>query len=83
MGLTPRGYYPCAIAGGIDRVLEFNLGYTQLPEASDDMVSSLNVFCQYCGHFKRLVDPEIDKPKISKTWKIAYENYAKRNQGNR
>ena len=78
MGFTPNGYYPCAIAGGIDRVLGFNLGKTRLPHAPDDMFDSLNVFCQYCGHFKRLVDPPLNKPVMSKTWIMAYENYAKK-----
>lgn len=24
MGVTPYGYYPCAVAGGIDRIFGFN-----------------------------------------------------------
>lgn len=78
MGLTPRGYYPCAIAGGIDRVFGFNRGKAELPDASDDMLPDFNIFCRYCGHFKRLVEPEIDKPVLSETWKSAYETYKKK-----
>ncbi|MFA5295498.1 MAG: radical SAM protein [Methanoregulaceae archaeon] len=78
MGLTPRGYYPCAIAGGIDRVFEFNMGSEQLPKETDDMLTSFNIFCQYCGHFKRLIDPPINEPIISKTWENAYANYETR-----
>lgn len=29
-GLTPYGYYPCAVAGGIDRVMGFNIGRKQI-----------------------------------------------------
>ena len=31
IGLTPRGYYACALAGGIDRVFELGLGRDRLP----------------------------------------------------
>ncbi|MBN1687739.1 MAG: radical SAM protein [Candidatus Omnitrophica bacterium] len=37
MGLTPYGYYPCAISGAIDRVLGLDLGRKALPSRSDDM----------------------------------------------
>ena len=32
IGLTPSGYYPCAIAGGIDRVANRNLGRTSIQQ---------------------------------------------------
>jgi hypothetical protein len=32
MGLSPYGYYPCAVAAGIDRVFGFNKGRKHLPE---------------------------------------------------
>jgi glycosyltransferase involved in cell wall biosynthesis len=51
IGLTPYGYYPCAIAGGIDRVFGFNIGRKELPDPDDTMLDLFTVFCRYCGHF--------------------------------
>jgi hypothetical protein len=52
MGLNPSGYYPCAVAGGIDRVLGSKSGRQQLPRDADDMLDLANDFCRLCGHFK-------------------------------
>ena len=52
MGLTPYGYYPCGVAGGIDRVFGFDLGGKTLPAADDDMLDVLRRCCPLCGHFK-------------------------------
>ena len=70
IGLTPSGYYPCAIAGGIDRIFRFNLGRITLPDKTDDMRKQLSVFCRYCGHFGFLWP--VKKEKMSPTWKNAY-----------
>ena len=43
VGLTPTGYYPCAIAGGIDRVAGEKRGRERLPDSSDDMADVLGV----------------------------------------
>ena len=32
IGVTPYGYYPCAVAGAIDRTFGLNLGRKTLPE---------------------------------------------------
>lgn len=74
MGLTPRGYYPCAIAGAIDRIFGFNCGKKELPSNDESMVEQLQIFCRLCGHFKpiaRLTNKEI----MSSTWKKAYKKY--------
>jgi hypothetical protein len=73
IGLTPLGYYPCAIAGGIDRVFGFNLGRRHLPSPDDDMRDLLSVFCPLCGHFG--VSGFTKKAKLSPTWEAAYANY--------
>jgi len=51
MGLTPLGYYACAVAGGIDRVLGGNHSRLRLPAGEDDLLDQLTLFCRYCGHF--------------------------------
>lgn len=76
MGLTPYGYYPCAIAGGIDRVFGFDVGRKEMPSPDDSMVDLLQVFCRLCGFFsygRKLVRGEA----MSSTWRAAYERYGR------
>jgi len=70
LGLTPAGYYPCAIAGGIDRIFEFNLGRQHLPSPDDDMEDLLEKFCPLCGHFGFARPTR--QAKMSPVWKEAY-----------
>ena len=71
IGLTPRGYYMCAVAGGIDRVFGFNRGRAHIPDDSDDMTDQMALFCRLCGHFGFAWPTR--KKKVSPTWKKAYE----------
>ncbi|PUE64855.1 radical SAM protein [Arcobacter lacus] len=83
MGLTPMGYYPCAIAGGIDRIIKKNIGYKTLPDNSDNMLDLAREFCQYCGRFRdgHYIPKNIRKPileqETSETWKLFYSNWKK------
>lgn len=70
MGLTPSGYYPCAIAGGIDRVFGFGLGRKSLPAEDDRMLDLLRVFCPLCGHFG--FSWPTRSTRVSETWRRAY-----------
>lgn len=72
MGLTPMGYYACAIAGGIDRIFDFKLGRQRLPEPGDNMTDHLRIFCRYCGHFG--FQWPTRKVRISRTWETAYRH---------
>jgi hypothetical protein len=73
MGLAPSGYYPCAVAGGIDRIFGFNLGRQSLPEKNDDMRPALSQFCRLCGHF--CYQTANENGQISETWSVAYANW--------
>jgi len=73
LGLTPTGYYPCAVAGAIDRVFGFGLGRRHLPEPEDDMRAEISVFCRYCGHFGFLWPTR--RQKMSPSWERAYDAY--------
>ena len=82
IGLTPYGYYPCAIAGGIDRIFGFNIGRKKLPSSNDSMIDQLQVFCRLCGHFrypsKKLFMYKVKHTNneiLSPTWKKAYKKY--------
>ncbi|MEZ4237376.1 MAG: radical SAM protein [Myxococcota bacterium] len=75
IGLGPRGYYPCAVAGGIDRVVGLDRARAALPDDDDDLHDQLAAFCRRCGHF----DPEPVAPgrrSRSATWVAAYARWA-------
>ncbi len=73
LGLTPRGYYPCAVAGSIDRVFGFGRGRDKLPGPTDTMQGDLNLFCRLCGHFGFAWPTH--RTRISPTWERAYQRY--------
>lgn len=76
LGVTPMGYYPCAVAGGIDRVFGFGLGRARLPAPDDAMTDLLKVFCPLCGHFGFAWPTR--KAILSPTWKRAYAQWQHR-----
>ncbi len=73
LGLTPSGYYMCAVAGGIDRIFQYHLGRDNLPLKSDLMTDQMSAFCRLCGHFGFCLP--VKKEKISPIWQRAYENF--------
>lgn len=81
MGLTPSGYYPCAISGGIDRIAEMGLGRSILPDDSDDMRDVLSVSCSLCGRFKdghyvpKNLRPKLPGQPVSPSWKRLYAEW--------
>lgn len=79
IGLTPMGYYPCAVAGGIDRIFGFKLGRPNLPGLQDDMRDQMNVFCRLCGHFGFLWPTRLQK--TSSSWRAAYSRYSTHQEG--
>jgi hypothetical protein len=84
MGLTPLGYYPCAVAGGIDRITRDGLGRAELPGDGDDMEEALRDLCRLCGRFRdghfvpKNLRPELDEEKISPTWQRLYAEWHRR-----
>lgn len=81
MGLTPMGYYPCAVAGGIDRILGEGLGAASLPPDDDDMLDAASRLCRLCGRFRdghfvpRVLRPTLIDEQVSPTWKKLYEQW--------
>jgi hypothetical protein len=70
LGLTPSGFYMCAVAGGIDRIFRYHLGRENLPDPSDTMTDQMSAFCRWCGHFG--FQWPVKKEKMSRSWKEAY-----------
>lgn len=81
MGLTPMGYYPCAVAGGIDRILGESLGRAELPDDADDLELATSRLCSLCGRFRdghfipRILRPELTEERVSATWEAMYERW--------
>ena len=74
-GLGPGGYYPCAVAGGIDRIFLWKAGRPSLPADDDGMKADLARFCAVCGYFKRTAEAPLEGPVMSRTWQQAYRNH--------
>lgn len=77
LGLTPSGYYMCAVAGGIDRVFQYHLGRAHIPSVTDRMTDQMSAFCPLCGHFG--FQWPVKKAKISASWRKAYQQLSRRN----
>lgn len=81
IGLTPSGYYPCAIAGGIDRVAGWNMGRQSIPSDDDEMLDLLKKFCSHCGRFekRKFTPPELmpaySPGQTSSSWETIYETW--------
>lgn len=84
LGLTPQGYYPCAVAGGIDRVLGVRRGRTSLPPPEDEMRDLMDVACRLCGRFRdgHYVPDKLRPPlmvqKTSPSWVRIYDEWSSR-----
>jgi len=81
MGLTPLGYYPCAVAGGIERITGKRFARDTLPNDDDSMEDALEASCRLCGRFRdghyvpRNFRPELREERISTTWKKLYTDW--------
>ena len=85
IGLGPGGYYPCAVSGGIDRIMGTKLGRQELPESDDEMRDLLAEFCKMCGRFqdrkflpawyRGIADPSVQ----SQSWEDAYSQWRVKN----
>jgi len=51
IGLTPFGYFHCAIAGGIERIMRLGYGFNELPRHPWEFLEMMKTYCRYCGHF--------------------------------
>lgn len=86
IGLNQLGYYPCGVAGGIDRVFKLNLGVNSLKNVDESIAKYLDTFCRFCGNFSdyeknygnfipRNEKAALTKPITSESWKKAYKKY--------
>lgn len=82
MGLTPTGYYPCAVAGGIDRVTRQGGGRERLPTQDDEMRDLMDRACRLCGRFRDgyfvpfNLRPPLEEQLTSQSWQKIYVNWS-------
>jgi hypothetical protein len=81
IGLTPFGYYHCAIAGGIDRVLGLGIGLKGLPLPGEPFTRLEQKLCPWCGHFRvgshqssKAKEP-LDAQHYSRSWERVYREH--------
>ena len=77
LGFTPYGFYPCAIAGGIDRVLGLGIARKEVPNTDDEMTDQLDKLCAWCGHFKMNYG-SAQNQGASSSWIEKYDAYQKK-----
>jgi len=82
-GLTPFGYFHCAIAGAIERIMKFGKGFSKMPRHPWEFLILMKTYCRYCGHFvndyfhsrEEQLKMENTPDMMSKTWKNAYKKW--------
>lgn len=82
MGLTPQGYFPCAVAGGIARITGIE-GQRDLPADDDDMAGLVEPNCRLCGRFRdghyvpTNLRPALVDERMSPSWVALYRAWWK------
>ena len=83
LGLNHLGYFACAVAGGIERLLGAGRGVRSLAEVDASIAETLDTYCRLCGNFKhyeqsrgdfvpRSEKDVCDGPVLSTTWTELY-----------
>jgi len=87
VGLNPYGYYCCAAAAGIDRLLQMDMAVKNIAGLNEGRLrEQADTFCRYCGNFfeyavnmgdfvPRAEKAAFTKAIISPTWKQIYSEY--------
>ena len=83
IGLNGKGFYACAVMGGIDRMLNEDHSIRHLSDVNIDALRrQCSLLCRYCGNFKHYSAnngefiPRCEKPPykglVSSTWLRLY-----------
>lgn len=83
IGLTPYGYFHCAIAGGIERIINLGHGFETMPDHPWQFLEMMKDYCRFCGHFlsdafmerSERIDMEISPETVSESWERAYDEW--------
>ncbi len=89
MGLTPLGYFPCAVAGGVARITGEVGGRRELPADDDDMVDLIERNCRLCGRFRdghyvpTNLRPALLEERMSPSWLVLYRAWWRKHKPGR
>jgi len=62
------GFYPCAVAGAIDRIFGLNQAIADLADVSEDaMTEKYQIFCRLCGYYRHI--RESSQTLLSPVWR--------------
>lgn len=81
VGLNAHGWYPCGVAGGIDRVIGHGVAQSTIPKDPEALRDALASSCAVCGHFRvgTWTDPTGRAPVTgeprTRAWADAYERF--------
>jgi hypothetical protein len=75
-----RGFYPCAVAGAIDRIFGLNQAIVSLADVSEAaMTEKYQVFCRLCGYYRPI--RENSRTLFSPAWQAALDRYRAHSNG--
>jgi hypothetical protein len=70
MGMNYRGFYLCAMAGAIDRVMQTDHAVQRLSEVTEAvMTEQCQLYCRLCGHYRPI--SAATQPPMSPAWQAA------------
>ena len=77
ISMNYNGFFPCAVAGAIDRVFGLDGAIGNLADVSEAaMIEKYQVFCRLCGYYRPI--RENSQTLLSPTWKAALDRYRTR-----
>ena len=80
ISLNYRGFYPCAVAGAIDRIFGLDQAIESLDDVSEAaMIEKFQTFCRLCGYYRPI--RESSQTLLSPAWRWAMERYRARQTG--
>jgi hypothetical protein len=73
IGFNYAGFYPCAVAGAIDRIFGLDEAIPDLADVSEaTMMEKYQVFCRLCGYYRPI--RENSQTLLSSTWRLALDH---------
>lgn len=93
IGLNHLGYFPCSIAGAMERVMSTHFAIKNLKDVSENMDDLFMYFCSYCGNFMEYAANKGDFMEraeknqnkdeiVSNSWLEIYDNWNVLNNSN-
>lgn len=74
VSMNYQGFYPCAVAGAIDRIFGLNQAIPELADVSEvTTTEKYQVFCRLCGYYRPI--RENSQTLLSATWRSALDRY--------